>query len=148
MAPTPIDDLLHLLRSSGGRVTAARRSILEEMTTSKDHLTADQLWELVRIRHAEIDRSTVYRFLDDLEALHVVDHVHLGHGAAVYHLTGDRHHHLVCQACSRVVEVPEAEFNVLQAELRTKYGFLIDPHHFALPGLCEACADRTDSGQA
>ncbi len=59
--------------------------------------------------------STVYRFLDELERLGVVDHVHLGHGPAVYHLASDAHHHLVCDRCGAVEEVPEALFADLRA---------------------------------
>lgn len=139
-SPNTIDELLDLLRLRGGRTTVARRAILEELTGTHGHITADRLTELVRVRYPDVDRSTVYRFLEDLEALAVVEHVHLGHGAAVYHLTDDRHLHLVCQRCDAVIEVPQRDFEQIRSKLQAQYDFSIDPHHFAIPGICGSCA--------
>jgi Fe2+ or Zn2+ uptake regulation protein len=70
----------------------------------------------------------------------VVDHVHLGHGRAVYHLTDEPHQHLVCEVCGAVVEVPDATFADLARTLQGHYGFAIRPNHFAVLGRCEDCA--------
>jgi Fe2+ or Zn2+ uptake regulation protein len=89
-----------------------------------------------------VHESTVYRFLDELERLGVVDLVHLGHGAAVYHFTDDTHHHLVCDQCGAVVEVPARTFETLRKRLQSDFGFEVEPRHFAVPGRCRACATR------
>ena len=104
------------------------------------HPTADQLTAHVRAAQPDVNESTVYRFLDELEQLGVVEHVHLGHGPAVYHFGHDGHHHLVCDGCGVVVEVPDKVFETLRRRLRGDFAFEIDPHHFALPGRCRACA--------
>jgi Fe2+ or Zn2+ uptake regulation protein len=70
----------------------------------------------------------------------VVDHVHLGHGRAVYHLADEPHQHLVCEVCGTVIEVPDATFAELAAALRRRYGFTIRPNHFAVLGRCRTCA--------
>ena len=100
-----LERVLALLRANGGRVTSPRRAILEALIGHGEHPTAEQLTAAVQARQPDVHESTVYRFLDDLERLGVVDHVHLGHGPAVYHFSDDTHHHLVCQTCGRVVEV-------------------------------------------
>jgi Fe2+ or Zn2+ uptake regulation protein len=84
--------------------------------------------------------STIYRCLDALEELAVVDHVHLGHGRAVYHLADEHHQHLVCSSCGVVVEVPDAVFDDVTARLDADFGFRLEPGHFAVPGRCRACA--------
>lgn len=135
-----IDAVLEQLRARGGRVTSPRRAILEALIAADTHPTAEQITAAVRSSQPDVDRSTVYRFLDDLEKMGVVDHVHLGHGAAVYHFADDAHHHLVCDGCDAVVEVPAAVFASLRKRLRTDYGFDVDARHFAVPGRCAACA--------
>ncbi len=135
-----LERVLALLRANGGRVTSPRRAILEALIGHGEHPTAEQLTAAVQARQPDVHESTVYRFLDDLERLGVVDHVHLGHGPAVYHFSDDTHHHLVCQTCGRVVEVPDQTFAALRRRLRTDFAFEIDQRHFAVVGRCTECA--------
>ena len=142
VAAARLDEILSLLRSRGGRVTPARRALVGALLDATgEHTTADDLAELVQAVHPDVHRSTIYRTLADLERLGVVDHVHLGHGRAVYHLAGEAHHHLVCEECGEVVEVPAGVFEPLARRLRTDHGFVLDAGHFAVTGRCWACAD-------
>jgi Fur family ferric uptake transcriptional regulator len=134
------EPILGLLRARGGRVTTSRRAILEAFLGLGGHVTAEALTSRVQAHQPDVHESTVYRFLDELERLGVVDHVHLGHGAAVYHLASDAHHHLVCDACGAVVEVPETLFADLRSRLELDFGFVLQPRHFAVTGRCRACA--------
>lgn len=134
------EPILGLLRAQGGRVTTSRRAILVAFLGSGGHVTAEALTASVQVDQPDVHESTVYRFLDELERLGVVDHVHLGHGAAVYHLASDTHHHLVCEECGAVVEVPEEAFAELRIRLHDEFGFALRPRHFAVTGRCRACS--------
>ena len=135
-----VERILDLLRARGGRVTTARRAIISALLdAAADHVTADELSDIVQAAHPDVHLSTIYRCLEALEELGVVDHVHLGHGRAVYHLTDARHQHLVCDRCGAVVEVPDDVFDALGARLRREFGFTLQHGHFAVPGLCAAC---------
>ena len=134
-----LEEILALLRQRGGRVTTARRAIIGALVGSTGHVTAEDLTTTVQADHPDVHQTTIYRCLDALEDLDVVDHVHLGHGRAVYHLTDEPHHHLVCERCGRVVEVPDALFDDLDARVRKRYGFAIRSHHFAVVGRCADC---------
>ena len=123
----------------GGRMTKARTALVDALLDASGHVTADDLAAEVQARHPEVHRSTIYRTLDALEKAGVVDHVHLGHGRAVYHLADDPHQHLVCEACGGVIEVPDALFSDLATRLDEGYGFAIRPNHFAVLGRCRAC---------
>lgn len=136
-----IDAVLELLRARGGRVTSPRRAILEALMAREGHLTAEQLTSAVHDRQPDVDMSTVYRFLDELEKMGVIDHVHLGHGPAVYHFADDGHHHLVCEICGNVQEVPATTFDALRRRLRADFNFELHARHFAAPGRCENCED-------
>jgi Fe2+ or Zn2+ uptake regulation protein len=134
------ETLVALWRAKGGRVTGPRRAILEALANHGGHPTAEELTRAVQQRQPDVHQSTVYRFLDELERLNVVDHVHLGHGPAVYHFVDDTHHHLVCEACGEVTEAPAAAFAALRKRLQTDFAFEMDPRHFAVLGRCAACA--------
>jgi Fur family ferric uptake transcriptional regulator len=134
------EPILALLRARGGRVTTSRRAILETFLGVGGHVTVEALTARVQAAQPDVHESTVYRFLDELERLGVVDHVHLGHGPAVYHLASDAHHHLVCDGCGAVEEVPDEVFADLRERLQAEFGFALQPRHFAVTGLCPACA--------
>ena len=129
-----------MIRDHGGRVTTARRALVTALVQARGHVTADDLAALVQKAQPDVHLSTIYRSLDALERIGIVDHVHLGHGRAVYHLADEPHQHLVCEGCGAVVEVPDATFAALSDTLRRGYGFTIRPNHFAVLGRCRACA--------
>lgn len=145
--PGPTDDerrdaILARVRERPGRLTTARRAIVDALVGAPGHVTAEELAATVQKIHPDVHLTTVYRFLDALEELGVVDHVHLGHGRAVYHLADETHHHLVCETCGMVVEVPEQLFDELGRTLLAGYGFTVRARHFAVVGQCRRCGDE------
>ncbi|MCA1691389.1 MAG: Fur family transcriptional regulator [Acidimicrobiales bacterium] len=138
-APHRLESILGMLRDRGGRLTTARRAIITALLAAEGHVTADELTAAVQQAHPDVHLTTIYRCLDTLEKMGVVDHVHLGHGRAVYHLSDEAHQHLVCEHCGAVIEVPDALFEDLAGRLQADYGFAIRPNHFAVLGRCQRC---------
>lgn len=137
------DDLLEALRSQGMRITGPRRAICAALAGHHDaHLTVDLLHKLAEEQSAAtIDRSTVYRTIEALETAGIVAHMHLGHGPAVYHLAEEaHHHHLLCEQCGATVTVDDDDFQEMLALVTQRTGFVVNSHHFALPGMCAGCA--------
>jgi len=136
--------ILDLVRARGGRITTPRRAIISALLAAdNEHVTAEQLADTVQQAHPDVHRSTVYRTLDALTGMGVIGHVHLGHSPAVYHFTDAYtdlpHHHMVCQDCGRVVELPLSVLTSLQQTISNDYGFDLDATHFALTGRCSDC---------
>ena len=140
--------LLDVLRANGARITVPRRAILEALVAAGPHVTAEELAARVRARHPEVHESTIYRTLDRLDRLGVVDHVHLGHGRAVFHVPGDAHQHLHCDSCGAVVEAPDDLFAAVVQAVDERYGFELALDHFALGGRCRSCRDAGASVRA
>ena len=136
---TTVEGALELLRQNGGRITSSRRFLLRLLFESEGHHTAEELAAAVQAQAPDIHLSTIYRNLDELEKLGVVVHAHLGHGPATYHLASTAHGHFVCEECGKMIEAPDALFAGLAQAAREKFGFTIDPHHFAMLGRCEDC---------
>lgn len=135
-----IEDILDRLRDAGGRLTEPRRAVIEALITIGDHPTADDLAATVAKTHPSVHKSTIYRTLDALTELGVVDHVHLGHGRAVYHLAGDNDLHLLCDTCGAVAHVRPEVLDNSRRTILASTGFVLEAGHFALPGRCRHCA--------
>jgi len=133
--------IVEVLRSQGHRVTTPRRFLIRCLIEAGGHRTADELAAEVQSRAPDVHISTIYRNLEELERLGVIEHAHLGHGAASYHLASLPHGHLVCSECGTTIEVPDGLFAPLERRARVDYGFTIDPHHFAMVGRCAACSE-------
>lgn len=138
--PDPVEDVLELLRAEGSRITTSRRLLIRSLVEAGAHRTAEELALEVQQQAPDVHLSTIYRNLEELERLGVVTHAHLGHGPATYHLAPSAHGHLVCEECAAMIEAPDELFESLAAGALERYGFAIDPHHFAVLGRCAACA--------
>jgi Fe2+ or Zn2+ uptake regulation protein len=140
MTTAPLEEILGRLRAAGGRITSARRALVTALLDYDGHPTAEGLAAAVQARQPDVHQTTIYRILDDLERLGIVEHTHLGHGPAVYHLSESAHPHVVCEGCGRVIEVDRKAFDALARQLKTKHDFELHPGHFAVTGRCRACA--------
>ncbi len=140
---TTADRLVEALRRDGFRITRARRAVCEVIARAhQDHLTAGDIHALVG--DDVIDLSTVYRTMEALEQASAVTHTHMGHGPSVYHLAaGAPHQHLVCSRCGVTIDLDPAGIESLLAEITRRTGFVPDPSHFALSGLCRDCIARS-----
>ena len=96
----------HELHEKGLRLTPQRELVLAAVR-SLGHATPEEVAEKVRQTHPGINLSTVYRNLETLENVGLVQHTHLGHGGATYHAAEELTHlHLVCSACGSVGDAP------------------------------------------
>jgi Fur family ferric uptake transcriptional regulator len=133
-------EIVERLRRDGGRVTKSRRAVIEALVTAPDHhVTAADIVAEVRADDPEFYESTVYRTLDRLLELGVVERVQLGGAGAVYHLPRAPHHHLVCQRCGAVLEIASDLLDDLAARVRAEHGFRLRPSASTLVGSCRRC---------
>lgn len=144
MSDSQLTLLLDELRRRGKRLTTARRVLLHELAEADAHLSVEELADRVQAGHEGMHRATVYRTLDTLTDLGMVEHTHFGHGPAVYHLSSNLHQHLICESCGKVVEVPASVFQRVERDLDENYGFVMRSQHFAIEGRCRACAQKSE----
>ena len=127
------------LRARGYRLTPQRQLVLQAVG-SLGHATPEEIASEVRRTATAVNISTVYRTLELLEELGLVQHTHLGHGAPTYSVKGDDDHvHLVCRDCGEVEEAPREVLGEVADRLRDERGFRLDVGHFALFGTCRGC---------
>jgi Fur family ferric uptake transcriptional regulator len=134
-----VEAVLDLLRANRHRVTTSRRLLVHSLVEAGGHRTAEELARDVQIQAPDVHLSTIYRNLEELERLGIIEHAHFGHGAASYHLSTVAHGHLVCAHCGVTIEVPQALFDPFLRRIAQEHGFTVDPHHLALVGTCASC---------
>ena len=144
MSPTATptwDSARELLRARGLRWTPQRRALIRVLAASSGHVTATQLLDQVRRVDPTTAPSTIYRTLDTLEELGLVQHTHGADGREEYHLLpGDEHAHLACSRCGATIELASTTLDGLAAEALRAHGFEVDASHVTVGGLCADCA--------
>src|SRR5262245_12702641 len=96
------------LRARGLRVSASRRLVLEALYTADAPVSAEAVSGGLGGKLPPADLASVYRNLDTLEEIGLVEHVHLGHGPGLYALAGSRRGWVACDRCGRNVALESA----------------------------------------
>lgn len=138
-----------ILRSKGLKVTYQRLLVLETIADHPDeHLTAEEIYELARNKYPEIGLATIYRTVQVLVDLHVIDKVSFDDGFARYEQgeTGNdnrhRHHHMICQNCGAVMSFEADLLDNLEQAVFDATGFKVTDHEVKLYGYCRICRKK------
>ncbi len=126
------------------RDTPQRELILNEFLRREQHISAEELYDIVKQRDRTIGQATVYRGLKLLCEAGLAREVDFGDGTMRYeHEFGHEHHdHLVCTTCGKMVEVLDPAIETLQKALAEKYGFSLSNHEMYLYGICSECRGK------
>ena len=137
--------LVDELAAKGVRLTAQRRLLLEIIQEAEHHLDAATILQLARKSDGNIDRATVYRTLDLLKKLGLVDELdlmHLNGEKHYYEATPARDHvHLACFQCGQIQEFTSPTFERLKQEIIRENGFEISVVRMEVGGRCRACRE-------
>ncbi len=129
------------LHARGERMTRPRQAVLGVLAEDPRHLSAEEIVAAVARQDPSVHRASVYRTLEALASLGVVQHVHLSHSATAYHLVTDHqdHLHLQCTLCGNITDVPTNLLRGAARQLNETYDFALDLGHVALSGQCRTC---------
>ncbi|WP_380165036.1 Fur family transcriptional regulator [Jannaschia sp. R86511] len=146
-------EVARLLHARGERMTAPRRAVIRVLAAESGHAGAEDVVRAVAGLDAAVHRASVYRTLEALSDLGVVQHVHVGHGATAYHLlrSGPPHLHASCRRCGAVRDLPAALLDGVAARVHDEADFDLDATHVALSGTCGDCrraAQAREDGSA
>ena len=124
------------LKNSG-----VRNKILNVFLNTETHLTAEDLYNLVKKKYPSIGQATVYRSLKLFCQSGLCRELKFEDGVTRYeHLYGHKHHdHLVCTKCGKFIEIFDREIEKLQEKLFKQYGFHPQRHKMELYGVCKKC---------
>jgi Fur family ferric uptake transcriptional regulator len=124
------------------RMTTARQLILDELEGAKSHLTAMQIFDILKERLPSLSLSTVYRSLEYLVKNHLVSVSDLGLGSPVYEsIQPHIHHHLVCLNCNQIYQLEDEIVSQFFEKLQKEKNFTIHSNHLILYGKCQYCQE-------
>ena len=136
-------ELLNEVESKGIRLTAQRRALIETIQQAEAHLDAATLLTRARLRDPRIDRATVYRTLELLKRLGLIDELDLMHvnGEKHYYEVKTRkdHLHLACFQCGEIEEFDSPTFQRLKREIAIQNEFQVQVMRLEVGGLCRRC---------
>ena len=141
-----------LLREKGLKVTSQRLMVLNILSAHGDeHLTVEEIYDLAKEESPEIGLATIYRTVQVLLELQVIEKVTFDDGFARYELNGEetgsghRHHHAICTQCGKVYSLETDLLDTLEKQVFESLGFEVTDHEVKLYGLCSACRRKAQN---
>jgi Fur family ferric uptake transcriptional regulator len=132
--------IVSAFENAGYRLTGPRRALAELVAGRSGHFTADELVGESRRRRLGVTRATVFRSLDVLTALGLVERLDLPSGEhAFVACEPDHHHHVVCSSCGRATPVADQGLERITRAIGRTAGYQLLAHRVELFGLCPAC---------
>lgn len=143
-----IDRIRKELHAKSYKLTPQREATLRVlMEHEEDHLSAEEVFLLVKDIASEIGLATVYRTLELLSELEIVDKINFGDGVTRYDLRKEGakhfHHHLICIECGTVEEVMEDLLAEVEKQVERNWQFKVKDHRLTFHGICKDCQMST-----
>ena len=131
----------HYLKDSGFKITVPRRKILEALENANNkHLSAEDLYSLLKANGEDIGLATIYRVLAQFEvAKIVIKHNFEEERRSVFELVADSHNHLVCRKCGKIIEFFDEIIENKLKETAKQHNFKILEHSLCIRGICSSC---------
>ena len=146
------ETLLVRMKAKGLRLTGQRKALAELLETADEHLDAESVYQRAKLKDSTIHRATVYRTLNRLKKLGLVDELDLMHVSGERHFYEIRpstlHIHLVCTACKGVEEPSETFWDDLKRRVRSDNGFQPEVVRIEMAGVCKACQRKHSRNSA
>ena len=133
------------LESAGYRSSAPRSAVVAAVAELGCSVTAREISDLLAERGQPVGLASVYRALDLLERLRLVQRFEVGEAAARYEPVqpgGEHHHHLVCESCGRVSPFEDPALERAIERLSSRVDYAVGGHDVTLRGECPACHAR------
>ena len=133
-----------LLAQNRHHTGAARRAVLDLLDSQTCALSALEIEDALRVGQRPVGRASVYRILDELERLHLVQKLQVGQAMSRYEPVRSEehhHHHLVCDNCGTVAPLTDAELETTIKKLSRRVPLRVAEHEIILHGACQACSN-------
>ncbi len=136
------DAALEGLRAAGLRRGGARRAVVEYLERQDCCRSAQEIHDGITASGGAVGVASIYRALDTLAELHLVQRVDAGDGIARYEAARadhHHHHHLVCDDCGKVAPFTDEPLERALERAAGRLGYALAQHDVVLRGACEDC---------
>jgi Fur family transcriptional regulator, ferric uptake regulator len=132
------------LSAAGHKRGGARRALLELLEEQRCALTAVEIEDALREAERRVSRASIYRILDELEQLRLVQRVETGQAMVRYERVcaqDEHHHHLVCDGCGLVMPFSDEALEQAISSLSRRVPLTVSEHEIVLRGSCSDCSN-------
>lgn len=145
------EEFKEMLKAKGLKVTNQRLIVLKVLDKHRDiHMAAEDIYKLVKAECPDIGLATVYRTVQLLLEMQLVDRINLDDGCVRYEI-GHRvdeeskhtHHHLICKDCGKVLSFNDDLLEELENHIEKMTGFRVLDHELKFYGQCKDCAEKS-----
>lgn len=136
------EEIIETLRRKGFRLTSARKHVIEVLYRHHDYVGAYDIHHLLEAEGIHTGISSVYRVLEVLQSLNLLQQEEFGQGGIRYRLQRSPQHHshqLICSRCGRTEELGECPLSQWARRLEEDSGYAIQEHWLRFFGLCPTC---------
>lgn len=146
-----MEELKKKLQARQYKLTPQRQTVLQVFIAHPDeHLSAEDVHRLLRQKQLEIGLATVYRSLELLSDMEVLQKIDFGDGRSRYELNETNakqhhHHHLICMKCGTVREFADDLLEALENDITEKSQFKIVDHQVKFYGYCQECQEKREN---
>jgi Fur family ferric uptake transcriptional regulator len=138
-----VEHALRRIQAAGLRRGGARTAVVEALAGHDCAVTALELDDELRARRPAPGRASIYRALEQLEQLGLVQRIEVSRGTAGYERVdpgGEHHHHAICRDCGRMIPFEDARLEQAIAGVGERMGFDAAEHEIVIRGRCARCA--------
>jgi len=147
MSNSRVEQWLDKLHSHGNRLTGPRYIVAEILSNSERALNPQEIYEMARRQYPTIGLVSVYRTVEKLEKLGLIQRVHQPDKCQAYIAAFSGHEHLlVCSRCGAVEFFQGDDLTPLVQRVEQESGYRVDLHWLQLFGVCHACQAANPDG--
>ncbi len=132
-----VDNFINTLREKGLNVTYQRILIYNYLQTTKNHPTAEEIYQVVKAEYPSISIATVYKTLETLAEHDLIKKVNPMHDLARFDGDTTPHHHLICSECRKIVDIHDERLDALPVP--SNNGFQVNGYRVLFEGICQEC---------
>ncbi|API89288.1 transcriptional repressor [Marinilactibacillus sp. 15R] len=144
---TTIQKVKQKIYKAGYKLTSQREDILRVLLDN-EHLSAEEIYLKVKSENSGIGLATVYRTLELLSELNIINKIAFQDGISRYDVNDNdrqhQHHYLLCLNCGKIDEVEKDMLIDVEKEVEKSYHFKIKDHRLTFHGLCKKCIEEAD----
>lgn len=138
---------IEILEKNGCRITSPRRTVIEILLNSPRALEPVEIYDLCKKVNPGIGLVTVYRTLEKLEELNLIQRIHQNDGCHMVMPAVEGHqHYLVCTACGKITTFKGDDLGLMFSRVESNTGYQVNDHWLQLFGICPDCRKNLKKG--
>jgi Fur family peroxide stress response transcriptional regulator len=137
-----LNSIVTSIRNKGFRITPQRIVVIDHLLNTDLHPTVEQIYKVIQKKYPMISVATIYKTLDFLKNMGLVQELCFGEGGTRYDVNIDKHINVVCMHCGRIEDIDEQSLSILESKVAERSKYQIFGRRFELYGYCNNCKNK------